>query len=119
MSQALSGSPTYKADFRQCLERTMNAISTQLRATDTQQQHNHALDLAAAETCRRSPNSDRLDTSVLAAKLHAARSANESMLPQTIFRTPHTAGWWHTNCYSRVLDNAEVFATILPTRYCQ
>lgn len=97
----------------------MNANSKQFPRNDAQYEHNLALDLAAAETCLNSPNVDRLDTSVLAAKLHAARSSDESMLPQTIFRTPDTAGWWHTNCHSRLLEKAEVFATIPPTRYFQ
>lgn len=97
----------------------MNANSTQQQSHDAQQQHDRALELAAVETCQRSSKTDRLDTSVLAAKLHAARTANESMLPQTIFRTPDTAGWWHTHCHSRLLSRAEVFATILPTRYFQ
>lgn len=97
----------------------MNATSTQQQSNAAQQQHDHALELAAVETCQCSPNADRLDTCVLAAKLHAARSANESMLPQTIFRTADTAGWWHINCHSRLLSKAEVFATILPTRYFQ
>ena len=97
----------------------MNANSTQLQSNNAQHEHNLALEMAAAETCRNSPNVDRLDTSVLAAKLHAARSSDESMLPQTIFRTPDTAGWWHTNCHSRLLNKAEVFVTILPTRYFQ
>jgi len=97
----------------------MHTNSARVQSNDARLQHDRAIDLAAAETCQRSPNQDRLDTSVLAAKLRAAISANESMLPQTIFRTADTAGWWHTNCFSRLLGKAEVFATILPSRYFQ
>lgn len=96
----------------------MTATSTQIQS-DAAQQHDTALETAAAETCRRSPNTDRLDTSLLAAKLYAKRGADASSLPQTIFRTPETAGWWHTHCHARVLEKAEVFATILPARYFQ
>jgi hypothetical protein len=96
----------------------MNATSTQIQS-DAAQQHDMAIDMAAADTCRRSPNTDRLDTSLLAAKLYAKRGADASCLPQTIFRTPDTAGWWHTHCHARVLEKAEVFATILPSRYFQ
>jgi hypothetical protein len=97
----------------------MNANSTQAQSNEAQHQHDSALELAATETCRGSPNSDRLDTGLLAAKLHAKRKADEFMLPQTIFRTPDTAGWWHTNPFASVLTKAEVFATILPARYFQ
>lgn len=97
----------------------MNATSPQIQSNAAKQQHEAALDMDAAETCRRSPNLDRLDTNLLIAKLHAARSADEFCMPQTIFRTPDTAGWWHTHSFARVLDKAEVFATILPGRYFQ
>lgn len=97
----------------------MTATSTQLQSSDAQQWHDLALNHAAAEACAKSPNRDRIDTSLLAAKLHAVRSADETMLPQTIFRTPDTSGWWHTHCHARVLTKAEVFATILPARYFQ
>jgi hypothetical protein len=96
----------------------MNATSTQTQP-DAAQQHDIAIDMAAAETCRRSPNKDSIDTSLLAAKLYAKRGADSSSLPQTIFRTADTAGWWHTHCHARVLEKAEVFATILPARYFQ
>lgn len=96
----------------------MNATSTQIQS-DAAQQHDIALDLAATEAFGRSPNTDRLDTSLLAAKLYAKRGADTSSLPQTIFRTPETSGWWHTHCHARVLDKAEVFVTILPARYFQ
>lgn len=96
----------------------MNATSTQIQS-NAAQQHDIAIDMAAAETCRRSPNKDSIDTSLLAAKLYAMRGADSSWLPQTIFRTPETAGWWHTHCHARVLEKAEVFATILPARYFQ
>jgi len=95
----------------------MNANSTQAQSNEAQ--HDAALDLAAIEVCRISPNKDRLDTSLLAAKLHARRKADEFMLPQTIFRNSDTAGWWHTNSFASVLAKAEVFATILPARYFQ
>lgn len=97
----------------------MNANSTQIQSNQAQQQNETALEIAADETCRRSPNLDRLDTSLLVAKLHAKRSADEFCLPQTIFRTAESGGWWHTNSLARVLDKAEVFATILPARYFQ
>lgn len=97
----------------------MNANSTDTTPNEAQQQHGESLDLSAAEACRRSPNMDRLNTSILAAKLHTARSADAFSMPQTIFRTRDTAGWWHTHSYARVLANAEVFATILPARYFQ
>jgi len=96
----------------------MNATSTQIQS-DAAQRHDMALELAAVEACHRSPNTDRLDTSLLAAKLYAKRGADSSGLPQTIFRTADTAGWWHTHCHARVLEKAEVFATILPARYFQ
>jgi hypothetical protein len=96
----------------------MNATSTQIQS-DAAQQDDSALEMAAAGACGRSPNTDRLDTSLLAAKLYAMRGADTSWLPQTIFRTPETAGWWHTHCHARVLEKAEVFATILPARYFQ
>jgi len=96
----------------------MNANSPQIQS-DAAQQHDIALEMAAAEACHRSPNIDRLDTSLLAAKLYAKRGADASSLPQTIFRTPQTAGWWHTHCHARVLEKAEVFVTILPARYFQ
>lgn len=91
----------------------------QVQSNDAHLQHDRVIEQAAVETCLRSPNLDRLDSSVLTAKLRAAASANESMLPQTIFRTPNASGWWHTNCFSRLLNKAEVFATILPARYFQ
>ena len=97
----------------------MNANSTDTQSDEAQQQHRISLEISAAEICRRSPNMDRLDTSVLAAKLHAVRSADAFSMPQTIFRTRDTAGWWHTHSYARVLANAELFATILPARYFQ
>lgn len=97
----------------------MTATSTQHQSNAAQQQHNLAFDQAASEACANSPNRDRIDTSLLAAKLYAARSADETMLPQTIFRTPDTSGWWHTHCHARVLGKAEVFATVLPARYFQ
>ena len=97
----------------------MTATSTQLPFHEAQQWHDLALHQAASDACARSPNRDRIDTSLLAAKLHAVRSADETMLPQTIFRTPDTSGWWHTNCHARVLAKAEVVATILPARYFQ
>lgn len=95
----------------------MNTISPQVQSDLAQQRHDIAFDAAAVEACRRSPNTDRLDTSLLAAKLHAKRSADESRVPQTIFRTPHTDGWWHTHSFARLLEKAEVFATILPACY--
>lgn len=100
----------------------MHATSPQIQS-NAAQQHDIALDAAAAaaaaENCHRSPNQDRIDTTLLVAKLHAVRSADETSLPQTIFRTKDTAGWWHTNCHARLLAKAEVFATILPRRYFQ
>ncbi|WP_233874184.1 hypothetical protein [Paraburkholderia adhaesiva] len=49
----------------------------------------------------------------------ATRAADDSRLPQTIFRTPDTAGWTHTNSLARILDSrhCEVFVTILPRHY--
>lgn len=96
----------------------MNATSTQIQS-DASQQHGMAIDMAAAEACRRLPNKDSIDTSLLAAKLYAKRRADASSLPQTIFRTPDTAGWWHTHYHARLLAKAEVFVTILPARYFQ
>ena len=97
----------------------MSVTSTQLQSNEAQQWHDLALHQAAIDTCAQSPNGDRIDTTLLAAKLHVVRSADETSLPQTIFRTVDTAGWWHTNCHSRLLAKAEVFATILPRRYFQ
>jgi hypothetical protein len=97
----------------------MNAIFTQEQSDEAKRQHGLALDRAAAEAYSRSPNADRLDTSLTAAAEHAARSADEFMIPQTIFRTPETSGWWHTNTFASVLSRAEVFATILPARFFQ
>ena len=77
----------------------MNATFTQIQS-DAAQQHNIAFEMAAAEVSRRSPNTDRLDPSLLAAKLCAECGADSSSLPQTIFRTPGTAGWWHTHCHA-------------------
>lgn len=94
----------------------MTAYSTQPQSNEAQQ-HNLALEFAASETCRRSPNLDRLDTSLLAAKLHAERSADEFVMPQTIFRSLDSSGWWHTNPFASVLRNSEIFVTILPERY--
>ena len=94
----------------------MNANSTQPPSNEAQQ-HNLALEFAAAETCRRSPNLHRHETGLLVAKLHAAHSADEFMLPQTIYRSPDSSGWWHTNSLAPLLAKAEVFATILPARY--
>lgn len=49
----------------------------------------------------------------------AKRAANQHGLPQTVFRTEDTAGWSHTNPFSRVLGQCttEVFVTALPGRY--
>jgi hypothetical protein len=97
----------------------MNANFTQQQSNEAHLQHDLALELAASETCRSSPNKDRVDTNLLAAKLRAVHKADEFMVPQTIFRTPDTAGWWHTNSFASLLAKAEVFATILPSRYFQ
>jgi hypothetical protein len=113
------GRPIYNADFSAMTGAHMTANSTQHQSNQAKLQHDLSLEMAASETGRHSANLDRLDTSLLVAKLHAARSADKFMIPQTIFRTPDTSGWWHTNSLARVLTKAEVFATILPSRYFQ
>lgn len=54
---------------------------------------------------------------LLAARLSAMRVADEHGLPMTVYRTADTHGWAYTNTIARVLHKAEMFVTILPTRF--
>lgn len=54
---------------------------------------------------------------LLAARLSAMRDADKHGLPMTVYRTADTYGWAYTNPLSRVLYKAEVFVTILPSRF--
>lgn len=54
---------------------------------------------------------------LIAARLCAMRAADEHGLPMTVYRTADTHGWAYTNPISRVLHKAEVFVTILPSRF--
>lgn len=68
----------------------MNATSAQIQSNAAKQQHEIALDMDAAETCRRSPNLDRLDTNLLIAKLHAARSAERRRILHAANHLPYS-----------------------------
>ncbi|CAN7635490.1 hypothetical protein [Massilia sp. LjRoot122] len=54
---------------------------------------------------------------LLAARLSAMRDADKHGLPMTVYRNADTYGWAYTNPFARVLRNAEVFVTILPSRF--
>ena len=49
----------------------------------------------------------------------AQKAANVYGLPQTVFRTPQTAGWANTNPYASFLPSrdCELFVTMLPRNY--
>ena len=56
---------------------------------------------------------------LVAARLAAMRAADEHCLPMTVYRNTDTHGWAFTNPIARVLHKAEVFVTILPSRFFQ
>jgi hypothetical protein len=55
----------------------------------------------------------------LAATLAARRDADKFGLAMTVYRTAETYGWSYTHSLADVLRKAEVFATILPSRFFQ
>ncbi len=55
----------------------------------------------------------KLDSAIVAATL----CADQCQLPQTVFKTADTCGWWHTNPYAKCLEKAEKFVSVLPARY--
>ena len=59
------------------------------------------------------------DTSKHEAIEHAHATANESMLPQTVYRDRDSGGWWHINFAARRLEQrgCELLVTVLPRRY--
>jgi hypothetical protein len=57
-----------------------------------------------------------MDTTLEEAQAAAARFADESCLPQTVYLLKDS-GWWHTNPLASLLVSAEVFVTVLPLRY--
>lgn len=79
----------------------------------------HQANACASAHCRTNDNLPRLDqgSSRLAAEMYAVRRADECGVPQTVFRNPQVAGWWHTNPFASILINSEIFITILPSRY--
>ncbi|CAJ0806492.1 MULTISPECIES: hypothetical protein [Pseudomonadota] len=58
-----------------------------------------------------------MDTTLEEAQAAAARFADESCLPQTVYLLKDSGGWWHTNPLASLLVSAEVFVTVLPLRY--
>lgn len=57
------------------------------------------------------------ETKVGEAIVCAEQAANESMLPQTVFRDAESGGWWHTHAMALRLAKAECIRTVLPVRY--
>lgn len=57
------------------------------------------------------------DTSLASATVHAETMADDTGLPQTVYRNENSGGWWHTNSLADLLRNADVFMTALPKRY--
>lgn len=49
----------------------------------------------------------------------ASRAADQYGLPQTVFITADTNGWWHTNAFATVLSKpgTSVHVTMMPSRY--
>ena len=57
------------------------------------------------------------DTKIDEAERHAREVADQCGLPQTLYRNSDSSGWWHTNALATLLGKAEIFMTVLPTRY--
>lgn len=47
----------------------------------------------------------------------ASRSADQTGLPQTVYRNQDTCGWTNTNAFAGVLNRSTVFATMMPASY--
>ena len=47
----------------------------------------------------------------------AKSCADQSMLPQTVYRSQESVGWWHTSTGANILLTSELFVTILPNRF--
>jgi len=62
------------------------------------------------------PN-DPCATSLPSAVSLAARAADQSELPQTVFRNKDSMGWANTNALSTLLDRSETRLTVLPKRF--
>lgn len=58
-----------------------------------------------------------MDTTLEEAQAAAAKFSDESGLPQTVYRSKNSGGWWHTNPLASLLASAEVLVTVLPLRY--
>lgn len=55
--------------------------------------------------------------SLFCARLYAVRAADESGVPQTVFRDVRTGGWSYSNWLTQMSCNAETSVTILPRQY--
>lgn len=55
----------------------------------------------------------------LKAQFMALRAANEKGVPQTVFRSRHNVSWTHMNAADLAFDQAELYFTILPSRFFQ
>jgi hypothetical protein len=60
---------------------------------------------------------DSCDFKFVDAVEHAGRSADSSGLPQTVFTSASSGGWWHTNTFAACLQRAQMTVTVLPVRY--
>ena len=60
---------------------------------------------------------DPLDSTIEAGVLAASVAATKHSLPQTVFRNKDSAGWSHTNPFSKCLNQSQVFFTALPENY--
>ena len=58
-----------------------------------------------------------MDTTLEEAQAAGTAFAAQCCLPQTIYRSKSSGGWWHTNALANRLASAEVFMTVLPPRY--
>lgn len=66
----------------------------------------------------KTPNLDRLDTTVSEAVLEAYHWSWHAGLPYTLFRSADTSGWaYGTEGASRLVRAEEVLVTILPPAY--
>lgn len=94
----------------------------QFQQAAIQQQSNHSPSLpdfasSFSEYTGRAAAVYSCEVPLLAARLSAMRAADEHGLPMTVYRTAETHGWAYTNPIARTLHKAEMFVTILPTRF--
>jgi hypothetical protein len=75
------------------------------------------LESSFADHTSRAPAVYSDEVPLLAARLSAMRAADQHWLPMTVYRNSDSYGWAYTNPISRVLHQAEVFVTILPSNF--